>query len=397
LLAAASASAQPCVGDCDGNGAVAINELITGVNINLGSQNISVCENFDCQDTGGAPINCLIQGVNNSLNGCNGATPLPTPTVTPGTSTCPLEPGRYTITQGSGGTLRVATFSEFPFPAGGTVVLDVGPGQGEECLHNVVIPAAPQTVGFSAPAFCIPALGLTTKVEQEGCGVGQIDSNGGSDYTVNEVGDTSDTNGPCDLPQGSCSATFSDDSSVRVFITVGDGTPDTCAGGGTANALIAIPVHTTTWVEHSSGNHCGLDPDPITGEPRADGTFDPGPDPFTDDQLVVQFPQVLDFTTDTTNTEWQDLDGDGCQIAGFGPEGGFPPGKTGVCMDLDAKTVTTVASGPVGSSGSPTYDITFITFLPNTYEGPENVPSATCANPPTINFAGEADRCIEGQ
>jgi hypothetical protein len=32
--------AQECVGDCDGNGTVAINELITGVNIDLGLQTI---------------------------------------------------------------------------------------------------------------------------------------------------------------------------------------------------------------------------------------------------------------------------------------------------------------------------------------------------------------------
>ena len=36
LFVATSASAQTCVGDCNGDGMVAINELITGVNIALG-------------------------------------------------------------------------------------------------------------------------------------------------------------------------------------------------------------------------------------------------------------------------------------------------------------------------------------------------------------------------
>jgi hypothetical protein len=59
-----------CVGDCNGDGEVTINELILGVNIALGNQPISACEAFDCQGTGMVPINCLIQGVNNASNGC---------------------------------------------------------------------------------------------------------------------------------------------------------------------------------------------------------------------------------------------------------------------------------------------------------------------------------------
>jgi hypothetical protein len=381
LLANTPAGAQPaCVGDCDGGGTVAINELILGVNISLGSQPVSACEAFDCESSGSVGITCLIQGVNNSLQGCGG-TPGPTATATPvGTpSTCPLAPGRYIITQGAGGVLRVATFTEFPFPAGGTVVIDVAAGQGAECIHSVVVPG---DGGFESPTFCIPALGFSVNVEQNACGVGQIDSNGGSDYTVAEIGDTSDTNGPCDLPQDTCVSTLGEDSSLRVNITVGDGTPDTCTGG-TGNAIIAIPVHTTTWLEFVST--------PPGQCPAIDGEFNPE----NGDQLVVEFDQVLDFTTDATTTVWDDLDDDGCAIAGIGPPAGFPS-RSGTCMDLDAQTVTNVASGPVGSSGSPTFDLTFVTFLPNTYEGPDTAATpATCDTPPVINFTGVADRCLE--
>ena len=59
-----------CVGDCDGNGTVAINELITGVNIALGSQPVTVCPAFDADDSGSVAINELITGVNNALAGC---------------------------------------------------------------------------------------------------------------------------------------------------------------------------------------------------------------------------------------------------------------------------------------------------------------------------------------
>ena len=59
-----------CVGDCDGDGMVAINELITGVNIALGSADVSACPSFDIDGDGEVAINELITGVNNALNGC---------------------------------------------------------------------------------------------------------------------------------------------------------------------------------------------------------------------------------------------------------------------------------------------------------------------------------------
>lgn len=61
-----------CVGDCDGDGAIAINELIAGVGIALGNGALSTCAAFDCQGNGSVPISCLIQGVNGALNGCEG-------------------------------------------------------------------------------------------------------------------------------------------------------------------------------------------------------------------------------------------------------------------------------------------------------------------------------------
>lgn len=59
-----------CTGDCDGNGTVAINELILGVNIAIGNQPVSVCLAFDVNDSGGVEINELIQAVGNAISGC---------------------------------------------------------------------------------------------------------------------------------------------------------------------------------------------------------------------------------------------------------------------------------------------------------------------------------------
>lgn len=381
LLVAGTARSQ-CVGDCDGSGSVGISELVTGVNILLGRADVSSCEAFDCGHDGMVGISCLVQAVNNSLAGS---------CPPPGTP-CPLAPGQYSITQTTGGSLRVGSISSFPFPPGGTVIQDVKPGNAQ-CIHDTIVPFPG---GFSAPFFCIPGLGFTVKVTQTGCGVGQIASNGGADYTVTEVGDTSDTNGPCNLPHRDC--TRGADADLRVEVTVGDGTPDSCSGG-TANAILAIPVSTLTWLEHSSGNCCGdccTDPcDPSRAV--ADGTYDPdAPNP---DLLITKFPQILDFTTDRSTTKWMDLDGDGCSIAGVGPASGFDadPHSTGVCLDLDNNTVTTVASGPVGSTGSPLFDLTYLTFLPNQFSGPQAPLNATCDNPPAINFAGSASQCVDAQ
>ena len=56
-------------GDCDGNGRVAINELILGVNIVLDLQPVDACPAFANAD-GMVDIAQLIKGVNNALDGC---------------------------------------------------------------------------------------------------------------------------------------------------------------------------------------------------------------------------------------------------------------------------------------------------------------------------------------
>ena len=40
-------AAASCVGDCNGNGAVTVNELIIGVNIALGSDSLDRCQSLD--------------------------------------------------------------------------------------------------------------------------------------------------------------------------------------------------------------------------------------------------------------------------------------------------------------------------------------------------------------
>jgi YVTN family beta-propeller protein len=59
-----------CVGDCNGNGHVLVDELVKGVNIALGTAPLGDCPQFDCNGTGHVTVDCLIKGVNAALNGC---------------------------------------------------------------------------------------------------------------------------------------------------------------------------------------------------------------------------------------------------------------------------------------------------------------------------------------
>ena len=64
---------QPCVGDCNGDHQVTINELILGVSIALGSAPLGQCPALDANLDHVLTINELVQGVGNALSGCPAA------------------------------------------------------------------------------------------------------------------------------------------------------------------------------------------------------------------------------------------------------------------------------------------------------------------------------------
>ena len=59
-----------CVGDCDENNVVVVNELVTGVNIALDRAEVTACPDFDVDDSGSVTVNELVSGVNALLRGC---------------------------------------------------------------------------------------------------------------------------------------------------------------------------------------------------------------------------------------------------------------------------------------------------------------------------------------
>jgi hypothetical protein len=101
-----------CVGDCNGDGRVTVDEILTGINIALGNTPVSACPAFNCPPCTVSSclpgVDCFLEAVDNALEGCTtpmptaSSTPTPTPTKAPSgchnTSECEqigfcLEPG----------------------------------------------------------------------------------------------------------------------------------------------------------------------------------------------------------------------------------------------------------------------------------------------------------------
>src|SRR5215831_10377435 len=97
ILLRVHALAQSCVGDCPPpDGQVAVNELVLGVTIALGSSPITACPSYDVNGDGVLGVDELVSAVNDAQQGCPGA-PTPTPPQGPGaatpTATWTLAPG----------------------------------------------------------------------------------------------------------------------------------------------------------------------------------------------------------------------------------------------------------------------------------------------------------------
>lgn len=109
-------AARACDGDCGGDGAVTVDEVVTGVNLALGLGDLSQCAAFDRDASGAVTVDEIIAAVTNALQGCAVVTPAATPTATatatPGSSTGPTLPNpRPTPAQGCGGGYAVVETS----------------------------------------------------------------------------------------------------------------------------------------------------------------------------------------------------------------------------------------------------------------------------------------------
>jgi hypothetical protein len=59
-----------CVGDCDGNGTVTVDEIVTMVNIALGNVPVTECEAGDSDGSGTVTVDEILTAIQNALNGC---------------------------------------------------------------------------------------------------------------------------------------------------------------------------------------------------------------------------------------------------------------------------------------------------------------------------------------
>ena len=67
LPAPGRASVPFCIGDCDGEGMVTIDDLVLGVSVVAGNAPASACGAVLCMHPGDPQIACLVIAVNNAL------------------------------------------------------------------------------------------------------------------------------------------------------------------------------------------------------------------------------------------------------------------------------------------------------------------------------------------
>lgn len=70
MLLAQPTLAQQCIGDCNDDGRVTIDELILGVNLALNGDPDDTCPSITCVLGHGIFLPCLIVAVDNALHGC---------------------------------------------------------------------------------------------------------------------------------------------------------------------------------------------------------------------------------------------------------------------------------------------------------------------------------------
>jgi len=83
------AAALACPGDCNGDGAVTVNELVTGVGIALGNNPLDACRAVDRNGSGDVSVDELVAAVASALAGCPAATPTASSSATPTSSPTP--------------------------------------------------------------------------------------------------------------------------------------------------------------------------------------------------------------------------------------------------------------------------------------------------------------------
>lgn len=82
-LAVGSTAGAACLGDCNDDGSVTVDEILTGVNIALGASSVAACGAMDDNGDGQVTVDEILISITKALGGCSAvSTPTPTATAT---------------------------------------------------------------------------------------------------------------------------------------------------------------------------------------------------------------------------------------------------------------------------------------------------------------------------
>jgi len=107
-----------CVGDCNGDGMVTVDELIRGINIALGTLSVDDCPVFDSSGEGMVTVDEIVTAVANGLNGCPAVSSTPTPTMAPSATPTATQIGPVPV--------RVLAVTDGPFGNPNTIITSLG-------------------------------------------------------------------------------------------------------------------------------------------------------------------------------------------------------------------------------------------------------------------------------
>jgi len=171
---------------------VAINELITGVNIALGVTELSVCPSFDVNGDGMVGINELITAVNNALGTCE-TMPVETTrtfTIEPGVLLAdPTGTGTGLFTTGLSGANAAMSFTSGPL----TLALGV-PDSGGVASLRLVSDVLLEIVVVDSSRLCFKMLASGSD--------GSIDCDGGTAYDTSGTQPAGDVGFPFTIETG---------------------------------------------------------------------------------------------------------------------------------------------------------------------------------------------------
>ena len=186
------------------------------------------CPTFDTNNDGAVSVNELVLGVNNALAGCP--------------ETCPLEPGVYTITQVEGGTLGVTRFPR-------STSLPAARSWRTSAPETPTVCTIPwcriQAASAHRRSASLPPATRSTSSRRGAASAASIRTAGPTSRSPSSV---TRATPPRPATYRTRRARRGADTSIRVDVTVGDGSPDTCTGGGIANAILTVPLLMTVWI-----------------------------------------------------------------------------------------------------------------------------------------------------